>query len=734
MPSLSETLAAGVEHQKAGRLDRAERIYREILAADPRQPDALHLLGLIARQVGRHDAAVEQIGRAVAVAPHRADFHNSLAVALSGLGRLAEAVASYREALRLRPDYAEAHCNLGNALARQGKSDEAIGAFRRALSIRPDYANAHNLLGIALADGGRLEEAVVVYREALRLRPDYPEALYNLGNALGDLGEPAEAAAAYRRALSIRPDYTQALNNLGNLLRDEDQVDEAVAVYRRAIDAKPDLAEARFNLANAYKRQGRVEEAAGSYHKLRQLDPDEPLWQLQSDALWPTVVRSRDQLDACRQKLLATANTFAAKRLRIDPATKALFGSEPPFDLQFDHVNVRPLKEAYAGIFRDAFGPEERLPPRAAGPPRIGFVVTAGNERLFLKSLGGILRRITPGRFDLAVVCHRSACTMFHEALPGGAIRTLPVSQRLDEIAETVRAARFDLLYYREVGTDAINYFLPFFRLAPVQCTSWGIQVTSGIPAMDYYLSSRLVEPEDADDHYSEKLLLADTLLPYRHRVSLPSEPKRREAFGFAADDRLYVCAQHLGKLHPDFDPMLREILGRDDRALIVLTADRYGYDAEKLRRRLAATMPEVAGRVVFVPRQSQPDYLSLLAAADVLLDPPHFGGMNTTYDGLSLGKPIVTWPSPFHRGRYTYACYRKMEFTECTARDGEDYVRLAVHLGTDAGYRAAVEQELHRRSDLLFEDEEAVREHQRLFARLTEEARSDLSASRPGF
>ena len=728
MPTTAKTLAAGVEHQKAGRLNRAERIYREILAVDPRQPDALHLLGLIAQQVGRHDAAVEQIGRAVAASPGRAEFHNSLAVALSGLGKLAQAVASYREALRIRPDYAEAHSNLGNALARQGKTDEAIGAFGRALSIRPDYANAHNHLGIALADRGRLVEAVAAYREAVRLRGDYAEALYNLGNALGNQGKPAEAAVAYRAALEIRPDYVKALNNLGNVLRDEDKVDEAVVVYRRAVDVQPDFAEARFNLANAYKRQGRVEEAAAGYRELLRLDANEPLWQLQSDALWPTVVQSRHEIDEVRQRLATAAETFSAQDLQIDPGVKALFGSEPPFDLQFDHANVRPVKEAYADIFRNCFGEEKKLPPRAAGRPRIGFVVTAGNERLFLKSLGGVLRRITPERFDLVIVCHRWARAMFHDALPGDAIRTLAVSQRLDEIAETVRAARFDVLYYREVGTDAINYFLPFFRLAPVQCTSWGIQVTSGIPAMDYYLSSRLVEPEDAHDHYSEKLLLAETLLPYRRRVSLPSEPKSRRQFGFAADDHLYVCAQHLGKLHPDFDPMLTEILTRDDRALIVLTADRYEYDADKLRRRFAATMADVAGRVVFVPRQSQPDYLSLLAVSDVLLDPPHFGGMNTTYDGLSLSKPIVTWPSPFHRGRYTYGCYRKMEFTECVARDWEDYVRLAVRLGTDADYRAAVEEQIHRRSDLLFEDEETVREHQRLFTQLTEEARSAVT------
>ena len=111
-------------------------------------------------------------------------------------------------------------------------------------------------------------------------------------------------------------------------------------------------------------------------------------------------------------------------------------------------------------------------------------------------------------------------------------------------MAATIQAARFDVLYYWEVGTDDTNYFLPYLRLAPVQCTSWGIQITSGIPTVDYYISSALVEPDDAADHYSEELLLARTLLSYQQRVELGESPKRREDFGIRAERHLYLCAE----------------------------------------------------------------------------------------------------------------------------------------------------------------------------------------------
>ena len=224
-----------------------------------------------------------------------------------------------------------------------------------------------------------------------------------------------------------------------------------------------------------------------------------------------------------------------------------------------------------------------------------------------------------------------------------------------DGIVKTIREAQCDLIYYWEVGTDAINYFLPFFGLAPVQCTSWGVQVTSGIAQINYYLSSELVEPPDANNHYTETLLLAKTLLTYQYRTALPESVKKREDFGFSSNQHLYVCAQHLGKFHPDFDAIIAAILRRDNLGVMVITEDRYRHAAKQLRSRFARRMADVTERIVFLPRQSRPDYLSLMAAADVLLDPPYFGGVNTTYDGISLAKPIVTMPSRFHRGRYTY-------------------------------------------------------------------------------
>ena len=120
MATISEALAIAIQHHQAGRLQAAEQIYRQILAVDPNQADAIHLLGLIAHQVGKHEIAVEYIGRAIGLNGNVAAFHNNLGDALKGHGKLDEAVACYRRALELKPDFAEAHNNLGNALKDRG--------------------------------------------------------------------------------------------------------------------------------------------------------------------------------------------------------------------------------------------------------------------------------------------------------------------------------------------------------------------------------------------------------------------------------------------------------------------------------------------------------------------------------------------------------------------------------------------------------------------------------------
>jgi predicted O-linked N-acetylglucosamine transferase (SPINDLY family) len=105
------------------------------------------------------------------------------------------------------------------------------------------------------------------------------------------------------------------------------------------------------------------------------------------------------------------------------------------------------------------------------------------------------------------------------------------------------------VLIYPEIGMDPMTARLATLRLAPVQCMAWGHPTTSGFPTIDYYLSSDLMEPANAPEHYTETLVRLPNLASY-HSPSVESALElTREAVGARKGSVLYWCCQSLFKL-----------------------------------------------------------------------------------------------------------------------------------------------------------------------------------------
>ena len=199
-PATIRAMQQAVGHHQAGRLAEAERIYRSVLQGDPRDADALQLLGLLRHQAGDNQQAVELISRAVAIRPE-AVFYVNLAQAQRALGRIQDAIASCRLAVQKSPRLAEGWNNLGSLLQQAGQAPEAVAALQKAIELSPRYAPAHS----------------------------------NIGNALAKLGQSLPAVASLRRAIEIDPKYGPAYINLAHLLSRGNQLDESIALSRQAI-------------------------------------------------------------------------------------------------------------------------------------------------------------------------------------------------------------------------------------------------------------------------------------------------------------------------------------------------------------------------------------------------------------------------------------------------------------------------------------------------------------------
>lgn len=231
-------LSEAVRAHQAGQLDAAAAGYRRILAARPKHPDALHLLGVVHHQQGNQEQAEHVVAQALAVAPRVAAYHNTLA------------------AVRIA----------------KGDAAGAITAAKRAVALDPKLITAHNVLGNALLRAGHAESAAASYRRALALAPDQPEILNNLGSALQSLGQCAEAEAVLRRALALRGDYPAAAANLALVLRDQGRFEDALNACESALAQTPGHPTWRANRATLLLQLGRFAEGWADYEYRWQAD------------------------------------------------------------------------------------------------------------------------------------------------------------------------------------------------------------------------------------------------------------------------------------------------------------------------------------------------------------------------------------------------------------------------------------------------------------------------------
>jgi len=252
---IARLLAEGTKRHQQGDLRKAAACYRQVLQLDPRQPDALHLSGLIAHQGGDHAGALALVRQALAVDARQAPFHNSEGVVLLALDRLAEAEQCFRRALDRDPLYAEALNNLGNALQRQHLLADAVAAYGRAIEVRPGYAEAWCNRGRALHLDGRAEDAVASLRQALVLRPGWAKALRWLGDALAAAGDRGAAEAAYRDALARDARDAETHAALAALLERGNQLEDALAAADAALHSNPKLLRAAVTAAKVLRRR-----------------------------------------------------------------------------------------------------------------------------------------------------------------------------------------------------------------------------------------------------------------------------------------------------------------------------------------------------------------------------------------------------------------------------------------------------------------------------------------------
>ncbi len=684
-------LQVAVEHHLAGRLAEAEKIYRRILEVYPEQPDALHLLGVLAFQVGQAAPALDLIRRALQAKPDFPEACNNLGNVLKGTGALDQAEAAYRQAIALKPDYAEAHCNLALALKGQDRLEDAEASLRHALALHPRYVEALNSLGNVLHDLDRLEEAEAAYRQAIALKPGHAEAHYNLANTLRDAHRPAEAETAYRAAIAARPAYAEALNNLGLLLLLQGRPTEAEGLLREALAKSGDRAEGWSNLGMALHQQGRLSDAEAAFRRVLDLAADDVDARVNLGAALHGQGRVAEAEAAVEQAMARDPNSATAhSNLLFLYSYNCLLTPERLLEQHQAWARRHARPRASPLSYPQSRDPERRL--------RIGYLSPDFRQHSVAYFIEPVIAAHDRARVELflyAELPNPDAISARFERLADH-WRSVEMLED-DEVADLIAADGIDILV--DLAGHTAHNRLPVLGLrpAPVQATYLGYFATTGIDAIDYWISDAVLHPADTRELTVETIYrLPRCWVCYRPPADAPAvapPPAADAAVTFGSFNNLL-------KVGPRTVALWARVLKAAPQSRLIIKSKQLADPGQQTRIKDAFVSEGVARERIDL-RAAAPsvaDHLAMYGELDVVLDPLPLTGGTGTAEALWMGLPVVTLAGATMPQRMSASMLASIGRAEWIAGSEDEYVAIAKKLAQSPDARAQGRREQRAR------------------------------------
>jgi predicted O-linked N-acetylglucosamine transferase (SPINDLY family) len=747
----------GDEHLKAGRYADAERCYRQVMESDALYPAAIVNLGYVLREQGRTHEARDVLERAVRIAAEDADSHYLLGSILETTGPRGAEISHLQRAIDLRPDFELARCQLIAALFKSdrvaeaaklcdesiaslpdsaelhfyrsnlylhaGEKELAIESCRRALALNPVSLAAQQSLSRLLLDTEQFEQAEVSYRREIELTPDHFGPYHQLGVVLSRMGRHAGAIEQFKRAISLNPRSGASYFSLGAAYTDFDVTSVEIlalaqANFEKAIEVEPEVSAFHCSLGISYWRAARLDRAMASFDRAIELDPGNAKARWARVMLWAPAFSSSGIDDSPdRSGFGDELASFEDWWTESETDGELFVGDLQPFFLTYQEESNLPLLKQYGQVCATAM---QRWLDRQKSPPfkrppgkRIRLGIVSGDIRLhsvWMALIKGWLQSFDPERFELVVFSladradpETSWARSRSDVFVGG-------PKTLSQWVAAMREQNCEILLYPAVGLHPMTLKLASLRLAPIQINSWGHPDTSGLPTLDYYVSADCFEPANAQDHYSEQLVLLPHLGSRIQPLAFPTSDPGFAAMNIDLERPILVCPGTPYKYQPVHDHIFADIARAVPDAQLVFFRPPVAALANLLQVRITkefeAAGLDVMDHVRFIRWLNFNEYHCLLKRADVLLDTIGFSGYNTAVQAIECGLPLVTREGRFLRGRLASGVLRRMDLHELIVQTKPEYVNLAVKLVADRGYQAHIRREIQQRSSVLFDDE----------------------------
>jgi protein O-GlcNAc transferase len=694
-----------------GNLPQAQALCREVLAAEPRNFNALQLLGHIALQSRDFLNAVKWLSAASAINPSSAMVHSNLAVAFLALRRPPEALRCCEAAIRLKSDMPEGHCNRGHALLALGRSTEALASFERALAVSPRFLDAQvgrinallslkrhqdglsgcegllaldarnlegwSLRGTALMRLQRREEALAAFDQAVHFHPQSAEAHNNRGTALRNLRRFDEALAAYGLALRLRPAFAEVYCNVANVGLDTGRLEAALGHCDRALEIRPDCLEALNIRGTALRVLKRDAEAAATYEAIRRVDPDygqAASYLLSARANLADWSGRAELAERIVQRVGAGDSASA-------PHAFLWICDSAQVQLQCASLYSREQFPAVAPLWRGERYAHERL--------RIAYLSADFADHPVAHLIAGVLEHHDRQRFEtLGVSLHRdpSAAAMRArlESAFDGFYEAAEDNDR--DIATQLREREIDILVDLTGHTRNGRLGVLAHRPAPLQLNYLGFAGTSGAPYVDYLIGDAITVPTEHEPFFSERLIcMPHTFLPNDDAQLIAPETPRRGELGLPESGFVFCAFNNIYKINPSmFDIWMR--LLRDTPGSVLWL--RGANDTVMANLRREARLRDVDGsRLVFASRVPSMDaHLARYRQADLFLDTFPYGAHATARDALWAGLPVLTRTGGGFASRVAASLLSALALPQLITDSPEDYASRALALAHSPG------------------------------------------------
>ena len=593
----------------------------------------------------------------------------------------------YNEILKTSPDHFKSIFDLGSLLAQTKRFDLAKPLLQKAIQIQPDYADAHYNLGIVLQELGELQKAISCYEKAIQINPNYTAAYNNLGNIQRELGEYQKAMSNLEKAIQIQPDYATTHNNLGIVLQELGEHQKAISCYEKVIRIEPDNLTSHWLSMNIFPVIYKNLKEMGHYRK-----------------------RFENGIKKINQ-LLDTQSQYTKKQL-IN-----VINSSTNFYLHYQGRDVLELQQHYAHlierltqkIYRE-FHKEIKI-KQSITFIKIGFISSYFIDHSISKMYKNLIQKLDQKFFKRFVYYADNKFDHITNEIKQHADHFFSHTD-VDQLINQISKDNLDVLIYLDIGMNPRIQILSSLRLAPIQCNTWGHPVTSGFKNIDYYFSSELMESQNSQKHYSEKLINLPGIginydSPNLSTIKKPNILNKSNA-------TIFLNLQSLFKLLPQDDHIYLDILKKHSNCCFWFLQGMKNSITSSFKERISKLFQKEGYAFekysYFHPRCGIEEFLGLIEESDIILDSFHWSGGNTSLDAISLNKPIVTCPSGFMRGRHTYSMLKILDIEETIASSKKEYTEIAIKLASNIIFRNSIVNKIKKHKNKLFNDDKPVR------------------------